>query len=119
VENVLFSDEILPYDRFEDDVYLPSLSKKLDDNNYLLISHAIPQVRVTAFYEAADYLVEFAVMAIPLSLLIGITLAYVILRRINTINDTATKIMKGNIGKRIPLSNKNDEFDGLSIQSCK
>jgi signal transduction histidine kinase len=37
-----------------------------------------------------------------------------VLRRIDTIRDTSTKIMSGNLSERIPLTQRNDEFDGLA-----
>lgn len=43
----------------------------------------------------------------------GIT-ARRVLRRIDTIRDTSTKIMSGNLSERVPLTRRNDEFDGLA-----
>ena len=36
------------------------------------------------------------------------------LRRIDTISGTATKIMSGNLAERVPVTKRNDEFDGLA-----
>ena len=43
----------------------------------------------------------------------GIT-ARRVLRRIDAIRDTSTKIMSGNLSERVPLTRRNDEFDGLA-----
>lgn len=43
----------------------------------------------------------------------GIT-AQRVLRRIDTIRDTSTKIMSGNLSERVPVTKRNDEFDGLA-----
>ncbi|KKB09057.1 sensor histidine kinase [Devosia chinhatensis] len=43
----------------------------------------------------------------------GIT-ARRVLRRIDTIRDTSTKIMSGNLSERVPVTRRNDEFDGLA-----
>ncbi|MBU1307761.1 MAG: HAMP domain-containing histidine kinase [Alphaproteobacteria bacterium] len=43
----------------------------------------------------------------------GIT-ARRVLRRIDTIRDTSTKIMSGNLSERVPVTKRNDEFDGLA-----
>lgn len=43
----------------------------------------------------------------------GIT-ARRVLRRIDTIRDTSTKIMSGNLSERVPITRRNDEFDGLA-----
>ena len=37
-----------------------------------------------------------------------------VLRRIDTIRDTSTKIMSGNLSERVPVTKRNDEFDGLA-----
>ncbi len=36
------------------------------------------------------------------------------LKRIDTIRDTSTKIMSGNLSERVPVTRRNDEFDGLA-----
>ncbi len=43
----------------------------------------------------------------------GIT-ARRVLRRIDTIRATSTKIMSGNLSERVPVTRRNDEFDGLA-----
>ncbi|MBO9589405.1 HAMP domain-containing sensor histidine kinase [Devosia sp.] len=37
-----------------------------------------------------------------------------VLKRIDTIRDTSTKIMSGNLSERVPITKRNDEFDGLA-----
>src|SRR5690606_18477209 len=48
------------------------------------------------------------------SLLAGGLTARRVLRRIDTIRDTSTKIMSGNLSERVPVTKRNDEFDGLA-----
>jgi signal transduction histidine kinase len=48
------------------------------------------------------------------SLIAGLVTALRVLRRIDAINSTATKIMSGNLAERIPVTKRNDEFDGLA-----
>ena len=57
----------------------------------------------------------FGVMGIILASIIagGIT-ARRVLKRIDTIRDTSTKIMSGNLSERVPVTRRNDEFDGLA-----
>ncbi|HTM76258.1 MAG TPA: HAMP domain-containing sensor histidine kinase [Devosia sp.] len=43
----------------------------------------------------------------------GIT-ARRVLGRIDAIRDTSTKIMSGNLSERVPITKRNDEFDGLA-----
>ena len=48
------------------------------------------------------------------SLVAGLLTALRVLRRIDTINSTATKIMSGSLSERVPVTRRNDEFDGLA-----
>lgn len=110
---IVFFDEDILLGFLDDDAYLPTLSTNLD-NHLLLIAHLSPQAQV--LQEVYEYLLEFIGVAILLSLLIGMTLGYAVLRRINTISHTAAEIMKGDITQRIPISSNDDEFDDLSTQ---
>ena len=49
-----------------------------------------------------------------LSIVAGLFNARRVLRRIDTINDTTAKIMKGSMSERIPITSRRDEFDGLA-----
>lgn len=51
---------------------------------------------------------------IVFSLIAGGITARRVLRRIDTIRDTSTKIMSGNLSERVPVTRRNDEFDGLA-----
>jgi signal transduction histidine kinase len=48
------------------------------------------------------------------SLVAGLVTSLRVLQRIDAINSTATKIMSGDLAKRIPVTRRNDEFDGLA-----
>lgn len=48
------------------------------------------------------------------SLIAGGVTAHRVLKRIDTIRDTSTKIMSGNLSERVPITKRNDEFDGLA-----
>jgi signal transduction histidine kinase len=48
------------------------------------------------------------------SLIAGGITARRVLKRIDTIRDTSTKIMSGNLSERVPITSRNDEFDGLA-----
>ena len=49
-----------------------------------------------------------------LSILTGAITARRVLRRIDAINATSTTIMAGNLSERVPVTRRNDEFDGLA-----
>lgn len=51
---------------------------------------------------------------ILLSIVAGGVTARRVLRRIDTIRETSTKIMHGNLSERVPVTKRNDEFDGLA-----
>jgi signal transduction histidine kinase len=51
---------------------------------------------------------------IVFSLVAGGVTARRVLKRIDTIRDTSTKIMSGNLSERVPVTRRNDEFDGLA-----
>ena len=57
----------------------------------------------------------FGVLGIILfSVIAGGVTARRVLKRIDTIRDTSTKIMSGNLSERVPITKRNDEFDGLA-----
>ena len=49
-----------------------------------------------------------------LSIIAGAVTARRVLRRIDAINATSTTIMSGNLSERVPVTRRNDEFDGLA-----
>jgi signal transduction histidine kinase len=48
------------------------------------------------------------------SILAGFITARRVLKRIDAINATSAKIMSGNLSERVPVTKRNDEFDGLA-----
>jgi signal transduction histidine kinase len=48
------------------------------------------------------------------SIIAGGLTARRVLKRIDTISQTSTKIMSGNLSERVPITRRNDEFDGLA-----
>jgi len=55
------------------------------------------------------------VWIILLSVIVGVVSARSVLKRIDGVSDTARKIMSGSMSERIPVTKRNDEFDGLAI----
>jgi signal transduction histidine kinase len=57
----------------------------------------------------------FGVLGIlVLSIVAGALTARRVLRRIDAINATSSTIMSGNLSERVPVTKRNDEFDGLA-----
>jgi signal transduction histidine kinase len=48
------------------------------------------------------------------SIIAGLITSIRVLRRVDAISGTATKIMSGNLSERVPVTRSNDEFDGLA-----
>ncbi len=61
-----------------------------------------------------DSLLWGSVVIIGLSMLGALLLSRSLLGRIESINDTSREIMAGDLGRRVPLSGKNNEFDRLA-----
>lgn len=55
-----------------------------------------------------------AIGILVLSLVAGALTARRVLRRIDVISATSSKIMSGNLSERVPVTKRNDEFDGLA-----
>jgi signal transduction histidine kinase len=51
---------------------------------------------------------------LALSIIAGAITARRVLRRIDAINATSSTIMAGNLSERVPVTRRNDEFDGLA-----
>jgi signal transduction histidine kinase len=62
---------------------------------------------VQGFFYAVLGILVFSVLA-------GALTARRVLRRIDAINATSSKIMSGNLSERIPVTDRNDEFDALA-----
>lgn len=48
------------------------------------------------------------------SVIAGVVTAVRVLRRVDSINATASMIMSGDLSQRVPVTRRNDEFDGLA-----
>jgi len=85
----------------------------LPDGAFLLVGHDRDDL-----HEARDLVQEGLPLALglalPLSLLGGLIVSALILRRLDSINRSTLEIRRGNLHKRIPVSGANDEFDRLA-----
>jgi len=80
---------------------------------HLLVGHDIRErVRIATAIE--DILAVGLVITIGLSLIGGSLLVRSLLRQFAAINQTSHEIMAGDLGRRIPLSGTDDEFDQLA-----
>ena len=114
VENAWLEETILPIEVGDDEVYWPVVATRLSGGEQLLLTQSVEQVE--ALNDLVEFLVEVLGAAVLLSLLLGVTIGRVILRRIQTVSDTAAEIMAGDLSRRIAVSGRNDEFDTLATR---
>lgn len=113
VQNIWIDDTLIPGDIEDDDGFWPVVADVLSDNARILVAQGVHQ---------AEDLHEFIISAIAAVITLSITLALAmawrlgrtILRRIDSINQTAADIMAGDFSQRIPMTGRADEFDALA-----
>lgn len=114
VASVWIEEEILPHGAFDDDAYLPLTTIAFDDGSRLWLAWGVEQLE--ELHELTEYLIEVLPAAIVLSLLMSVSLGRNILQRVEVISDGAGEIMAGDLASRIPVSQRNDEFDSLALR---
>ncbi|MGH8597461.1 MAG: ATP-binding protein [Gammaproteobacteria bacterium] len=114
VTSVWIEDNAIPLALDEDEVYWPVIATRFPGGERLLLTRRVPQAG--ALHDLTEYLFEVLGAAILLALLMGVTLARAILRRMDAINRTAGEIMAGDLSRRVRLSGRQDEFDALSAR---
>ncbi|UXN73435.1 HAMP domain-containing protein [Devosia sp. A8/3-2] len=93
--------------------YAPVRSVELSNGLRLVVGRDVVERRGYSAIIIQSFM--FGVLGIILfSLIAGGVTARRVLRRIDTIRDTSTKIMSGNLSERIPITKRQDEFDGLA-----
>ena len=112
VQGAWINDEVIPPDIYQDDAYWPVAMLAFDDGSRLLLAHKVEQAEV--LLELSEYLLDAMLIALAFALFIAISLGRQILGRVDIISDTASHIMAGDLSQRIPLSDRNDEFDRLA-----
>ena len=111
-QGIWVNDEVIPIDIHDDDAYWPVVATKFDDGSQLLLARNVEQAE--SLLEFSEFLIEAMGIAIAFAILIAIILGRKILGRMDIISATASNIMAGDLSQRVPISNKDDEFDTLS-----
>jgi signal transduction histidine kinase len=88
-------------------------SVQLDNGMVLVVGRDVVERRGYSAIIVQTFLVG-VIGIILFSIVAGLITARRVLRRIDTIRDTSTKIMSGNLSERVPVTRRNDEFDGLA-----
>ncbi len=114
VVSVWIEDNAIPIPLDDDEVYWPVIATQFVGGERLLLTRRVAQAG--ALHDLTEYLFEVLSAAILLALVMSVTLARAILRRMDTISRTAGEIMAGDLTQRVPLSGRHDEFDALSAR---
>ena len=114
VVSVWIEDNAIPVTLDGDEAYWPVIATRLAAGEQLLLTRRVAQAG--ALHDLTEYLFEVLSAAILLALVMSVTLARAILRRMDTISRTAGEIMAGDLSRRVPLSTRHDEFDALSAR---
>jgi signal transduction histidine kinase len=88
-------------------------SVQLDNGMVLVVGRDVVERRGYSAIIVQSFLVG-VIGIILFSVVAGGITARRVLRRIDAIRDTSTKIMSGNLSERVPITRRNDEFDGLA-----
>jgi signal transduction histidine kinase len=88
-------------------------SVELDNGMRLVVGRDVVERRGYSAIILQSFLVG-VVGIILFSVIAGGITARRVLRRIDTIQQTSTKIMSGNLSERVPVTKRNDEFDALA-----
>ena len=114
IENIWVSEKNIIGKVEDGDGYWPMLGIKFKDGSKLLIAQGIrgtEDLRETLFTIMA---IIFSLIVI-MTLTIGIFLGKSILSHTDNIKNACNSIINGDISKRIPIGQRNDEFDTISM----
>ncbi len=93
--------------------YLPVIASSFPDGERLLVGENTTKSENLQGYSIATMVLIFSVSVI-LALMMGLFMSRTVLTRIDTINNTARAIADGSFSSRIPISEREDEFDELA-----
>lgn len=109
-------DDFAPRGALDDDIFAAYIQHQLDDGSTLIVARGLELATDVQHVAETLYWVGIAlVLGALTAFVMGITLGARIVSRMSTITQTANQIVAGDLSQRIELSNKNDEFDQLSI----
>lgn len=112
---VWVEDDIIPIASYTDDAYWPVIGRSFSDGSQLMVARSVGQAEAMQSYSLYA-LVALFIIIVSLALAMGLFIGVGILRRIDSISSTASSIMAGDLQQRMPVSQRNDEFDQLSRQ---
>lgn len=90
-----------------------ALGTRFDDGTFVLVSEDIADLVQTRRLLLQSFSITLAV-TVALTLFGGLFIGNVLLRRVESVNQIAQAIMKGDLSQRIPLVGRHDELGGLA-----
>lgn len=114
VRSIWIDDDNILGNVYDDDAYLPVVARELPDGTRLLLAGGVEQAE--ELQELTEFLIEVLGLSVLLALLMSIVLGRKILGRMDTISQTASEIVAGDLSQRVPVSGQNDEFDALATR---
>ena len=112
---VWVEDDIIPIASYTDDAYWPVIGQVFTDGSRLMVARSIEQSEAMQNYSIYALSALFFII-VSLALAMGMFIGRTILRRIDAVASTAAEIMSGDLDRRMPVSERDDEFDELSHQ---
>jgi len=114
VVNVWIADKLIS-EQGTADGYWPMLAETLADGSRLLLAQSLEQAE--ELQEVILYtIIIILLVSVGLALTMGWFIGQTLLARIDKVSMTAKAISSGNFSQRVPLSDRNDEFDELATQ---
>ncbi|MCU7940257.1 MAG: HAMP domain-containing histidine kinase [gamma proteobacterium symbiont of Bathyaustriella thionipta] len=113
VRNDWFDSHLIPEKFPDSDGYWPVIATKLSDGSSLLLTQSIVQAEDLREFTLSSMLI-ILLFSIALTILLGWRMGKTILHRMDTINVVASQIGQGKLNQRVPLSDRDDEFDELA-----
>ena len=113
VSNVWIDSRLITGQDKEMDGYWPMIAEILGDGGRLLLAQGLEQAE--ELQEVILYtIITILLVSVGLALTMGWFTGQTLLARIDNINATAKAITSGDFSHRVPLSERNDEFDELA-----
>lgn len=115
VTNVWIAGKFISGRSNEEDGYWPMIAAKLTDGSRLLLAQSLEQAE--ELQEVILYtIILIFVVSVGLALTMGWFIGRTLLARIDNINNITQAITSGDFSRRVPLSERNDEFDELATR---
>ncbi len=111
--NLWLSDHLIPGERDNDDEFATAAALTLAGGARLFIAQGSTKVEALTDHTLNTILIVLAAAAV-IAIVMGIRMGSTMLRRVDGINATLGAIMEGDLGRRIAVSGRGDEFDALA-----